>query len=50
MRDPSDMTVLHDVIGVDGRWWQPYPSGVTAVLCLAYSPTFGFGVGVHAKR
>ena len=22
----------------------------SAVLCLAYSPTFGFGVGVHAKR
>ena len=36
--------------GVDGRWRQPCPSGVTAVLRLAYSPTFGFGVGVHAKR
>ena len=23
---------------------------VTAVLHLVYSPTFGFGVGVHAKR
>jgi len=23
---------------------------VTAVLHLAYSPTFGFGVGVHVKR
>jgi hypothetical protein len=25
-------------------------SGVTTVLRLANSPTFGFGVGVHAKR
>ena len=50
MRDPLDMTVLHGVTGVDGRWRQPCPSGVIAVLHLAYSPTFGFGVGVHAKR
>ena len=50
MWDPSDMPVLHGVTGVDSRWCQPYPSSVTAVLRLAYSPTFGFGVGVHAKR
>jgi hypothetical protein len=43
-------TVLHGVTGVDSRRWQPCPSGVTAVLHLAYSLTFGFGVGVHAKR
>ena len=49
MRDPLDMTVLNGVTGVGGRWWQPCPSSVTAVLRLAYSPTFGFGV-VHAKR
>ena len=50
MRDPSDITVLHGVTGVYGRWGQPCPSGVIAVLRLAYSPTFEFGVGVHAKR
>ena len=36
--------------GVDSRWRQPCPSGVIAMLRLAYSPIFRFGVGVHAKR
>ena len=35
---------------LDGRWCQPCPSGVTVVFRLSYSPIFGFGVGVHAKR
>jgi hypothetical protein len=45
MPDPSDMTMFHGVVGVDGRWWQPCPSA-TVLPWLVHSPTLGYGVGV----
>ena len=46
MWGPSDITVVHGVIGVDSRWWQPCSSTMTTLLWLAHSQTFRFGVGV----
>jgi hypothetical protein len=45
MRHPSDMTMLHSVVEVDGMWWQPCPSAM-ALPWFVNSPTFGYGVGV----
>ena len=36
-------------VGISSSWWQPCPSGVIVVLCLAYSLMFGFGVRVYER-